>query len=310
MVTFQHKSSSPSLLACVSSPISFVSQSAPVPDSPSIILSFNSPTSFRRKGHHVPLPWPTNVFHSYLRRWNDFSGQEVDQEEFLDWIDESVIILRHHLQSTKVVAGKRGSVTGFIGAIEFGLSRKAQEQPDFTRLFIALGRFAPYCGTGHKTTFGLGQTVLGWFAAPETPPPPSIQDLLAQRIGELTEIFTAQRKRTGGDRATKIAETWATILARRELGDSLQVIATDLELSYETAKRYIKLARRSLKEPEGPTPSPAQPSPSEPVEAPAPAQQKSSRTTPEAKVEPEPQPEKARLKSTQKSANQRTTRRK
>ncbi len=37
-------------------------------DSSSVSLSFISPTSFRRKGHHLPLPWPTNVFHSYLRR--------------------------------------------------------------------------------------------------------------------------------------------------------------------------------------------------------------------------------------------------
>lgn len=43
----------------------------------SLSLSFLSPTSFRRKGHHLPLPWPRNVFHSYLRRWNLFSGEEV-----------------------------------------------------------------------------------------------------------------------------------------------------------------------------------------------------------------------------------------
>jgi CRISPR-associated endoribonuclease Cas6 len=30
----------------------------------SVSLSFTSPTGFRRKGHHLPLPWPTNVFHS------------------------------------------------------------------------------------------------------------------------------------------------------------------------------------------------------------------------------------------------------
>jgi CRISPR-associated endoribonuclease Cas6 len=57
----------------------------------------------------------------------------------------------------------------------------------------------------------------------------------------------AHRKRTGGSRAAEIAETWATILARRELGESLFDIAADLEMPYETVKTYVKLARRALK---------------------------------------------------------------
>ena len=69
-----------------------------------------------------------------------------------------------------------------------------------------------------------------------------------QRIAELTELFKQQRQRTGGDRATQTAETWATILARRELGDSLQEIAQDLEMRYETVKTYAKLARRALRQ--------------------------------------------------------------
>ncbi|WP_346291404.1 CRISPR-associated endoribonuclease Cas6 [Sphaerothrix gracilis] len=213
----------------------------------SVSLSFLSPTSFRRKGHHLPLPWPANVFHSYLRRWNHFSGESVDQDAFLDWIDNHVIIQRHHLESQKVAAGKRGSVTGFVGAIAYSLARRAAEQPDFQTLFYTLTQLAPYCGTGHKTTFGLGQTRLGWQSALSLPETASVEALLAERIAELTETFAAQRKRQGGDRAQNIAETWATVLARRELGDSLQAIATDLEMPYETVKTYSKLARRSLR---------------------------------------------------------------
>lgn len=213
---------------------------------PSLSLSFLSPTSFRRKGHHFPLPVPRNLFHSYLRRWNDFSGQPIEQEPFLDWIDEFVIISRHHLESLKVVAGKKGSVTGFTGAIELTLARAALKHPQFVQQFSALGQLAPYCGTGHKTTFGLGQTALGWTTAIAAELP-TLQTVLADRITLLTEQFQAQRKRTGGDRATEIAETWATILARRELGESLQSIAQDLDMPYETVKTYAKLARRSLR---------------------------------------------------------------
>ncbi|NER79766.1 MAG: CRISPR-associated endoribonuclease Cas6 [Leptolyngbya sp. SIO1D8] len=212
-------------------------------------LTFTSPTSFRRKGHHLPLPWPRNVFHSYLRRWNLFSGEAVSQDDFLDWIDEHVIIQRHQMQSVKVAAGKRGSVTGFTGAIAYSLDRKAAENPDFHRLFFTLGRLAPYCGTGHKTTFGLGETLAGWhLKQAQAMEIPSAQGLLAERIEELTTRFREQRQRTGGNRAQNTAEIWATIVARRELGDSLKDIAADLEMPYETVKSYGKLARRSLRQ--------------------------------------------------------------
>ncbi|MBD2514483.1 CRISPR-associated endoribonuclease Cas6 [Nostoc sp. FACHB-973] len=213
-----------------------------------INLSFVSPTSFRRKGHHFPLPVPVNLFHSYLRRWNDFSGMPMEPESFLDWIDEGVIIHQHRLESVKVAAGKRGSVTGFTGAISCGLSKPALANSEFTQLFYALARLAPYCGTGHKTTFGLGQTRLDWVEPEMNVPTQVLTNLLGERIDELTALFTAQRKRTGGDRADKIASTWATILARREMGESLQVIAEDLEMPYATVKTYVKLARRALGE--------------------------------------------------------------
>ncbi|MBD2690917.1 CRISPR-associated endoribonuclease Cas6 [Anabaena catenula] len=213
-----------------------------------INLSFISPTSFRRKGHHFPLPVPFNLFHSYLRRWNDFSGMSIEQDAFLNWIDENVIIHQHRLESVKVAAGKRGSVTGFTGAISLGLSKSALTNIEFTQLFYALVQLAPYCGTGHKTTFGLGQTCLEWIEPELKTSSGIITNLLPERIEELTTIFTAQRKRTGGERTEKIATTWATILARREMGESLQVIAEDLEIPYTTVKTYVKLARRALKD--------------------------------------------------------------
>lgn len=213
----------------------------------SIELSFLTPTSFRRNEHHFPLPVPTNLFHSYLRRWNNFSGMPFDQEAFLAWVDKSVIIVRHTVESRKVLAGKKGSVTGFTGAIELSLSSSASQKPDFVRLFYALVKFAPYCGTGHKTTFGLGQTRLGWLAK-EIQPVSSMQSLIARRIEELTESFLAKRKRTGGSRASNMAQTLATILARREVGESLQDIAVDLAMPYETVKTYAKQARKELKE--------------------------------------------------------------
>lgn len=69
-------------------------------------LSFLSATSFRQKGHHLPLPIPRMVFQSYLRRWNLFSSLVVDTEPFLEWVEESVLLLRHELHSDKVQINK------------------------------------------------------------------------------------------------------------------------------------------------------------------------------------------------------------
>jgi CRISPR-associated endoribonuclease Cas6 len=212
-------------------------------------LSFLSPTSFRRKSHHFPLPLPFNVFHSYLRRWNIFAQFKFDADLFLAWIEESVLIQRHRLESVQVLAGKSGAVTGFTGAVEYRISPKASLEREYEQLFFALAQLAVYCGTGHKTTFGLGQTRLGWLTALDAPVA-SRQSLLIDRIAELTALFLSQRKRTGGDRSANIAETWATILARREMGESLLAIAADLEMPYQTVKTYAKLARQGVKDAE------------------------------------------------------------
>lgn len=67
------------------------------------------------------------------------------------------------------------------------------------------------------------------------------------RIADLTEQLLSRQKRPDNDRARQVCQTRATILDRRELGESLMVIAADLEMPYETVKTYAKLARRSLK---------------------------------------------------------------
>ena len=164
----------------------------------------------------------------------------------MEWVDENVIIQRHQISTAKVPGGKRGLVTGFTGAVEFGLSKDAFLNPEYVNLFKALGQLAPYCGTGHKTTFGLGQTRLGWLIESEKIEVASPETLLANRIAQITEMLMAKQKRTGGNRAIAVCEKRAVILARRETGESLQDIATDLEIPYETVKTYVKLTRKIL----------------------------------------------------------------
>jgi CRISPR-associated endoribonuclease Cas6 len=260
-------------------------------------LNFLSATAFHKNGNHMPLPIPENLFHSYLRRWNIFSDYQFDPTEFLNWVREGVVLLRHNIRSIKVQPGKQGSVTGFMGNIQLGITDKAQYQVDFSHLAHALIAAAPYFGTGHKVTFGLGQTRPGW-DSPEIPtkvdtrssgneiprstiPKQKLQPLIPVakqkisslpkstnktidtkkatvpkkkkpsasidiRIAELQPIFLASKKRQGGDRAANTALLWATIIARQEYGDSLKSIAIDLDIPYDSAKKYSQLARKYL----------------------------------------------------------------
>jgi CRISPR-associated endoribonuclease Cas6 len=234
-------------------------------------LTFVSATGFRKAGNHMPLPIPENVFHSYLRRWNVFAPVEFEQDDFLKWVNECVVIVRHEVRSLKVQAGKAGSVTGFVGAVEFVLAGKANEEPEYVQLVRTLIDCAPYFGTGHKVAFGLGQTRSGWLldeiASPITKPlvkviaKPTVKPIAGQptvesarkvlietRVAELEAIFFGVKKRQGGDRARKAAQMWALILARYEVGESLKAIAADLGLPYETVKKYVQLARKVLAE--------------------------------------------------------------
>ncbi len=217
-----------------------------IPIEESLALTFTSPTSFRRKQHHFPLPLPFNVFQSYLRRWNYFSGSPVDGESFLQWVDNHVIVLRHQLQTLKVTGGKQGMVTGFIGSVEYGLSTQGKKHQEFTQLFFTLGQLAPYCGTGHKTTFGLGQTRHGWFSNENIKESVNTGISISKRIEELSLQLMSFQKRKGGERALRVCQTRATILARQEQGESLKDIAEDMEIPYETVKTYAKLARKLL----------------------------------------------------------------
>lgn len=242
-------------------------------------LTFVSATGFRKSGNHMPLPIPENVFHSYLRRWNVFAPIEFEQDDFLKWVNECVVIVRHEVRSMKVQAGKLGSVTGFVGLLELGLTGKASEEPEYVQLVRTLVACAPYFGTGHKVTFGLGQTRSGWLRDEIARPVAELivkpiankitkpivkanvesianretvvsarKALIEVRRAELEVIFFGVKARKGGDRARKAAQIWALILARYEVGESLKAIAVDLELPYETVKKYVQLARKVLVE--------------------------------------------------------------
>jgi CRISPR-associated endoribonuclease Cas6 len=128
-------------------------------DNRRIALRFHSPTSFRSGGMHVPLPEPRMVFQSWLLRWNEFAPEERQINiALLDIVEAHVAISRYNLHTRMVNWGRNRKVIGFVGEVQFYVLRAHKIGGDWLRKLNILADYAPFCGTGHKTTQGLGQT--------------------------------------------------------------------------------------------------------------------------------------------------------
>ena len=119
-----------------------------------INLQFLSPTAFRSGGkRNVLSPEASLVFGSYLSKWQHFSPVklgEVTAESL-----ERVIVARYKLK-THILHFSGYQETGFEGECAFELPADLSE--NCVRTLNALADFAFYCGTGAKTTMGMGQT--------------------------------------------------------------------------------------------------------------------------------------------------------
>jgi len=122
-----------------------------------IVLRFDSPTSFKSNGMHYPLPDPMMVFESYRARWNGFAPDALQiSDEWADWLRQSVAVQRAEIR-TERVQFKEYAQIGFVGAVEYAVVKRAPDREGIAPL-NALAEYAFFCGTGHKTTQGCGQT--------------------------------------------------------------------------------------------------------------------------------------------------------
>ncbi len=121
-----------------------------------IALRFHSPTTFRVGKANMPFPLPRLLWQSWGNRWNAFSG--VTLGSFGEWAEAFVVPVRFKLGSRAAKVGG-ATLVGSVGECEYHILR-----PDLLEARVAamLARYAGYCGTGQKTTMGLGTTELLW----------------------------------------------------------------------------------------------------------------------------------------------------
>jgi CRISPR-associated endoribonuclease Cas6 len=121
-----------------------------------ITLHFLTPTSFRRGNVDFPMPDPRLVFRNYRTRFEEFA-----QIAFLSDFDAQVEfytgVARLHRLETTTIRTKKVSLVGFTGSVTYFIDKKAP--PDLVFQMNLLADFAFFCGTGRKTTVGMGVTV-------------------------------------------------------------------------------------------------------------------------------------------------------
>ena len=121
-----------------------------------IQVEFASPTTFHSDGRHQPFPLPRLVFRQWLEKWNKFSPVTLPQE-VTAYAENYLVVSRYRLESQVVKFGQAMFI-GFAGSCTYTI---LDEDPYWLRVLHTLADFSFYCGSGAKTTFGLGQTRLG-----------------------------------------------------------------------------------------------------------------------------------------------------
>jgi len=119
-------------------------------------LHFLTPTSFSFGDVDLPLPLPRLIFRSYQRRFQEFCGM-LFLPDFVELVERYTAIAHFKHLSTQIIQMKHVKLLGFTGKVTFEIHRKAD--PQLALQMNLLADFAFFCGTGKKTTMGMGQTV-------------------------------------------------------------------------------------------------------------------------------------------------------
>jgi len=131
---------------------SLLTMARPIPD---FVLDFKTPTGFRSPTDMKMRPEPFRCLQGYLRKWNAFSGLPMETEQIHNYVKNHVITESTKLDKDSLYF-KEYFQNGWTGRVRW----KAIDESSFPlRMVNALVNYSFFCGTGMKTTQGMGQTV-------------------------------------------------------------------------------------------------------------------------------------------------------
>ncbi len=126
-------------------------------------LRYYSPTAFRRmtpRGQKTRNDAYVDLFRCYqswVNKWNAFAPIKLDKEALLEFITDHGQVTRVKAESRALNFGKHTEV-GWVGRCAYVFHPEDSLDENLLRTANCLADFAFYCGTGYKTTMGMGQT--------------------------------------------------------------------------------------------------------------------------------------------------------
>lgn len=127
-------------------------------------LSLTTPTAFHLGDErYLPFPLPRLLVGGWLERWLAYAPTPVlpprdSPAAFLDRVEAALLISRYRLKTVTFRLRFDGAETPQIGCVgRLTLDGRALAAADRSAVG-ALAAFAFYCGSGHHTTMGMGQT--------------------------------------------------------------------------------------------------------------------------------------------------------
>jgi CRISPR-associated endoribonuclease Cas6 len=122
-------------------------------------LVFDTPMTLNGEHFPFPFPQPESLVKSWLSRWNAFAP--FDLPAGLAIAVRQHLSIEDYILKTTRVRGRGEAITCCSGTVTYQAHGMSPEE----RLSLALlFEYAFYCGSGYKTTQGLGQTRLVWKA--------------------------------------------------------------------------------------------------------------------------------------------------
>ena len=118
-----------------------------------VTFHFATPTAHRQIHRNIVFPIPAQLWGGWLRAWNAHA-QPAFEDDLLAQVEANVALSRYTLQ-TEIADFGEHRAAGWIGRATFNYFTRERA---LWRVLNVLADFAFYCGTGYKTTQGMGMT--------------------------------------------------------------------------------------------------------------------------------------------------------
>ncbi|MCG9131548.1 CRISPR-associated endoribonuclease Cas6 [Candidatus Poribacteria bacterium] len=126
-------------------------------------FKFYSPTAFRRltprgqKTRNDAYLDLDRCYQSWINKWNAFAPIKLDKTEILAFISDHAQVTSVTTESRALNFGRHTEV-GWVGTCAWVFYPEDSLDTALLQTANCLANFAFYCGTGYKTTMGMGQT--------------------------------------------------------------------------------------------------------------------------------------------------------